>query len=163
VLFLVAFAALVMRACVIEPVRITDDSMAPLFSDGDVVFVSKLHYGVRVPGAGAMLWEWSKPKKGDLVVVDGVGDPPVSLLRRIVALPGEKVDWSTTRGGLLGADEYFVDADKKEGVVGGWQLGPVRRRAIIGKVSYTWFAKNPSKQEESKVESGEARIPQPVL
>ena len=53
-----ACLAFVMRACVVEPVRLTDDSMSSVFGDGDVAFVSKLSYGIRVPGAGWQTAAW---------------------------------------------------------------------------------------------------------
>jgi signal peptidase I len=74
-LFWVLSFALVLRACVVEPVRMTDESMAPVLQDGDVVLVSKLRYGLRIPGAGAIMVEWDPPKKGDLVVAVSFDDP----------------------------------------------------------------------------------------
>jgi signal peptidase I len=159
---LAACTALVMRACVVEPVRLTDDSMSPLFSDGDVAFVSKLRYGIRVPGAGAMLWEWAEPQKGDLVVAVSIGDPPVNLMRRISGLPGEKVVWEGKEVELK-AGEYFLRAEKEEGVMDSRNFGPVPRRSIIGKVTYAWVPKSPSKEDGSKVESEKSRTLQPVL
>jgi len=151
-LLFAACAAFVMRACVVEPVRLTDDSMAPVYSDGDVAFVSKLRYGIRVPGAGAMLWEWSPPQKGDLVVAVSVGDPPVNLMRRIGAVPGEKVTFEGKEV-VLKRGEYFLLAEKSEGVMDSRRLGPVPRRSIIGKVTYAWFTKNPSNEAGTQVES----------
>jgi signal peptidase I len=164
-LFWVAMAALAFRACVFEPVRMTDDSMTPLLSDGDVAFVSKLRYGLRVPGAGTMLLEWSKPKKGDLVVVVSVGDPPVNLMRRISAVPGDQVTLPDGKVTTLPKGEYFVRASQPDD---GWdsrKFGPVPRQSIIGKVTHTWLAKNPSKEEGSKVESQQSnwRVLQPIL
>jgi signal peptidase I len=160
-LFFAACVAFAMRACVVEPVRLTDDSMAPVYSDGDVAFVSKLRYGIRVPGAGAMLWEWSPPQKGDLVVAVSVGDPPVNLMRRIGALPGEKVAFEGKEV-VLKPGEYFLLAEKSEGVMDSRRFGPVPRRSIIGKVTYAWFAKNPSNEDGSQVES-KPETPQPAL
>jgi len=161
----VAAAALSVRACVIEPVRLTDDSMAPLVIDGDVVFVSKLRYGIRVPGAGAMLLQWSEPKKGDLVMVVSAGDPPVNLMRRIGAVPGEKVTLPSGAQADLKPGEYFLLAEKSEGVMDSRRFGPVLRKAIVGKVTHTWFAKNSSPPEGSQVESEKSgwRILQRIL
>jgi len=161
----VALAALTVRACIVEPVRLTDDSMSPVLSDGDVAFVSKLRYGIRVPGAGAMLIEWSKPQKGDLVVVVSAGDPPVNLMRRISGEPGEKALLKNGTEIELKPGQYFLLAEQNEGVMDSRQFGPVARKAIIGRVSYTWFAKKTSNEDGSKVESGKSRwrILQPIL
>jgi signal peptidase I len=160
----VVFAAFWMRACVVEPVRMADESMVPVLADGDVALVSKLRYGLRVPGAGTMLVEWTKPKKGDLVVAVAAGDPPVDLLRRIAAVPGDKVKQSDGKEIVLKEDEYFVLAEQSEGVMDSRQFGPVLRRSIIGKATYKWI-KNSSAEASSQVESKKSawRILQPLL
>lgn len=157
--------AFVMRACVVEPVRVTDDSMLPGLVSGQVLFVSKLRYGVRVPGAGAMLAEWSPPRKGDVVVAVSVGDPPMSLVRRIAAVPGDVVTLSEGKEGTLLPGEYFLLADQGGDALDSRKIGPVPRRSIIGKVTYAWIGKNPSNGDGSQVESEKSgrRILQPVL
>jgi signal peptidase I len=153
-LFWILAAALLLRACAFESVRMTDDSMQPLLRDGDVVFVSKLRYGLRVPGAGAVMLEWSEPKKGDLVVAVSIGDPPVNLLRRITAVAGEKVTGPDGKEVTLKEGEYFLAAEQKDGM-DSRKLGPVNRKAIIGKATYVWVAKRPSTEGGNQVESPE--------
>lgn len=157
--------AFVMRACVVEPVRVTDDSMQPSLVGGQVAFVSKLRYGVRVPGAGAMLAEWSAPRKGDVVVAVAVGDPPVNIVRRIAEVPGEKVKLADGKTVALAPGEFFVLADQGGDALDSRKIGPIPRRSIIGKVSYAWITKNPSNEEGSRVESEKSgwRMLQPVL
>lgn len=161
----VIFAAFAMRACVFEPVKLTDESMVPVVAEGDMVLVSKLYYGIRVPGSGAMILEWNKPKKGDLVVAISAGEPPVDLLRRIDAVPGDKVKLPDGKEAVLKPNEFFVRAEQSEGVMDSRQFGPVLRRSIIGKATHTWFAKNPSAEAGSKVDSSKSswRILQPIL
>ena len=138
-LWIFAFA-LGLRACVVEPVRVTDESMVPVLQDGDVVLVSKLHYGLRVPGAGSILTEWRAPQKGDLVVAVAVGDPPISVLRRISAVPGDTVTMPDGKSEVLKEGEFFLAAEQKE-AADSRKLGPVSRKAIIGKATYVWLAK----------------------
>jgi signal peptidase I len=157
--------ALCLRACVFESVRMTDDSMVPVLRDGDVVFVSKLRYGMRVPGAGAIMAEWSAPRKGDLVVAVSIGDPPVNLLRRITAMPGDKVQGPDGKEITLKEGEYFLSAEQKDGA-DSRKLGPVSRKAIIGKAVYVWAAKKPIAEAGSQVESPKStalwRVLQPL-
>jgi signal peptidase I len=152
----VAALAIVLRACVLEPVRITDDSMNPVLFEGEVALVSKLVYGLRVPGAGSLIFEWGTPKKGDLVVSVGAGDPPVSVLRRIAAVPGDKVTMPNGKEGVLKIDEYFLAAEQKEGVMDSRKMGPVPRKSIVGKATYVWLAKRPSSPEGTRVESSQS-------
>lgn len=151
-LFWILALALCLRACVFESVRMTDESMQPILHDGDVVFVSKLRYGLRVPGAGAIMVEWSAPQKGDIVVAASVGDPPISLLRRITGVAGDKVLGVDGKEITLKEGEFYLAAEQKDGV-DSRKLGPVSRRTIIGKASYVWVAKRPSTDGGSQVES----------
>ena len=159
--------ALVMRSCVLEPVRTSDDSMAPQVIQGDVVLVSKVRYGIRVPGSGAMLLEWSAPKKGDLVVAVSVSDPPVNLLRRILGLPGEKITLEDGKVVEVPKGQYFLGAEQKENVMDSRQFGPVSRRAIIGKASYIWIPGNQSSSPKGgtgvESEKSARRFLQPLL
>jgi signal peptidase I len=162
-LFWFAAVALVLRACVLEPVRMTDESMSPVLQEGDVALVSKLRYGLRVPGAGSLLAEWNAPRDGDFVVAVSVGDPPVSLLRRITGVPHEKVKLPDGKELLLKEGEYFLSAEGADSM-DSRKLGPVPRKAIIGKATHIWLAKRPSAEAGSRVESPkpEWRILQPL-
>ena len=89
--FIAVMTAMLLRACVVETFRVNGSAMAPAVMGGDVIVVSKLRYGVRVPGSGSVLWNWSQPKIGDVVVLNYVGDPPMAVLRRVVGLPGQAI------------------------------------------------------------------------
>lgn len=112
-----------------------------------------------------MLLEWSQPKKGDLVVAVAIGEPPVSLLRRITAVPGEKIRLPDGQESLLQEGYFFLSSEHNENTTDSRQFGPVMRRAIIGKATHIWFpgTQNPSAGEGSKVESGKSRILQKIL
>jgi signal peptidase I len=154
---LLIFAAFSMRACVLEPVRMSDESMNPVLAEGELAFVSKLSYGLRVPGAGAMLLNWRDPQKGDLVVAVAVGDPPMNILRKVSNLPGETVKDPEGKDIVLKPSEYYLLAEQSEGVMDSRKLGPIPQRAIIGKVTYLWNAKKSSNEQHSKVESSNHR------
>ncbi len=155
-MFAVVFLALFMRGCVLEPVRVSDDAMAPNLWDGDVVLVSKLSYGLRVPGSGAVVTDWQKIEKGDLVLVADVGDPPMTGIRRVNSLPGEIVDVPAVEGGgkrRLKRDEYIVVMDQmpKEPGAANSTRALAFRRNILGKAWRIWIP------ADSKVESGKPR------
>lgn len=146
--------ALLVRACVLEPVRISDDAMAPGLWEGDVIFISKLSFGLRVPGPGAVIADWSAIRRGDIVLVSEAGEPPMTVIRRIAALPGDAVEFSAARGGAraLQSGEYLVSMDQKPKDMGDQDMRIlVPRQAIVGKAWRIWIP------AESKVESGEPR------
>jgi signal peptidase I len=107
------FIALCIRWPVAEPFKIPSGSMEPTlhgdpgFLRGDRIFVNKHAYGIRYPFNGfrfpftskplwyadSMLWEGADPERWDIAVFKSVepGAAHDTLVKRIVALPGEKV------------------------------------------------------------------------
>lgn len=66
-------------------------SMKPTIQEGDRVVVNKLAYDLKVPFTTIGIFKWDDPHRGDIVVlfspVDGV-----RLVKRVVAVPGDKVE-----------------------------------------------------------------------
>lgn len=122
--------ALAIRQFIVEPFRIPSGSMFPTLLIGDHLFVNKLAYGPRIPFTDIRLPGLSEPTRGDVVVFE-VGRPgprimPVDLapegapsedfVKRLVGLPGDRIDWREgqlfVNGELLTVDvtpEFFVD------------------------------------------------------
>ncbi|MBI5549501.1 MAG: signal peptidase I [Deltaproteobacteria bacterium] len=65
-------------------------SMLPTVHLGDHVVVNKLAYGLRVPFTHVFLHEGDAPARGDVVVLESPEDGIV-LLKRVIALPGDRV------------------------------------------------------------------------
>ena len=65
-------------------------SMHPTLLDGDVVFINKLAYGLRVPFTFARVAQWSDPQRGDIVVCFKPTDG-TRLVKRVVAVPGDTI------------------------------------------------------------------------
>jgi signal peptidase I len=66
-------------------------SMKPTIQEGDRVVVNKLAYDLKVPFTTINIVKWDDPERGDIVVlfspVDGT-----RLVKRVVAIPGDKVE-----------------------------------------------------------------------
>ena len=66
-------------------------SMKPTIQEGDRVVVNKLAYDLKVPFTTIDIVKWDDPERGDIVVlfspVDGT-----RLVKRVVAIPGDKVE-----------------------------------------------------------------------
>lgn len=62
----------------IQPIRVSGISMAPSYRDGESKFVNKLAYRM------------APPRRGDVVAIRDAGRQ-VLLLKRVIALPGEKI------------------------------------------------------------------------
>ena len=66
-------------------------SMQPTILCGDVVFINKLAYDLRVPFTTARLAHWAEPARGDIVVCFAPDDG-TRLVKRVVGQPGDTIE-----------------------------------------------------------------------
>ena len=90
--FPVAFIVLVVRAFIFEPFRIPSDSMMPTLLDGDFIVVNKYAYGLRLPIVNRKFVDTGTPQRGDVVVFRYPPDPSTNYIKRLVGLPGDRVE-----------------------------------------------------------------------
>jgi signal peptidase I len=84
--------ALFIRAFVVQAFKIPSSSMEPTLLVGDHILVSKFIYGIRIPFTGIKVFEWNKPKRGDVVVFIFPLDRSKDFIKRVIGTEGEKVD-----------------------------------------------------------------------
>jgi signal peptidase I len=89
--FPVALVVLVLRSFVFEPFRIPSDSMMPTLLDGDFIIVNKYAYGLRLPVINKKIVPIGEPQRGDVVVFRYPPDPSINYIKRLVGLPGDRV------------------------------------------------------------------------
>ncbi len=114
------------RTFAYEPFNIPSGSMIPTLLIGDYLFVSKTAYGYSrysfpgglVPVEGR-IWE-GEPKRGEVVVFRPPGEPEVDFIKRVIGLPGDRIQVSN---GILHINgqpvqrqqiEDYVDPDRPE-------------------------------------------------
>ena len=138
-------AVVLIRQYVLLPIRVVGISMEPTFHDGQLRLVSRLAY------------RSSTPQRGDVVSIRLAGKR-LLLLKRIIGLPGEKIEikqgvvlvngqpldepylklhrapWDYTSEPLQ-ADEYFVVGDNRSMDRDDHYFGKVKRERILGKVA----------------------------
>jgi signal peptidase I len=66
-------------------------SMNPTILDGDLIYVNKVAYDLRIPLTMHRLAHWAEPERGDIVVCLSPEDG-VRLVKRVVAKPGDTVE-----------------------------------------------------------------------
>lgn len=87
-----AALALLLRGAVLEPFLVRSGAMAPTLLPGDVLVVTRLAYGVRLPFTSLTLLSLPPPRRGDVVVFADPTDRSRLLVKRVVGLPGEVVE-----------------------------------------------------------------------
>jgi signal peptidase I len=131
---------------VLVPIRIEGISMSPTYRDGAINAINKLAY------------QRHPPRRGDVVGIRYAGQK-VMLLKRIIALPGERVaihagtvyidgeplredylqrppaPWNCAEV-VLEPDEFFVIGDNRQMPDRQHLFGKADRRRIIGKVLF---------------------------
>lgn len=88
-MFLMLFG--IFRTAVADWNPIPSASMHPNLLEGDVVFVNRLAYNVKVPLTDIVISPTGEPQRGDIVTFSS----PVNgtrLIKRIIALPGDRVE-----------------------------------------------------------------------
>jgi len=90
--FPVAFIVLLVRAFIFEPFRIPSDSMMPTLLDGDFIVVNKFAYGLRWPVLNEKFIDTGTPQRGDVVVFRYPPNPSVNYIKRLVGLPGDRIE-----------------------------------------------------------------------
>ena len=85
------FMFCVFRTAVADWNPVPSGSMRPTIQEGDVIFVNRLAYDLKLPLTDIMLAHLGQPSRGDIVTfhspVDGT-----RLLKRLVAVPGDTVE-----------------------------------------------------------------------
>lgn len=148
------FALLVIFFIVIflyQPVKVEGGSMEPGLEDQERIFINKLVY------------RWEGISRGDIVVFRYPRDPRKSFIKRVIALPGDRVRISYghvyVNGKLLQEDyvpeefldtrsypdtaipeySYFVLGDHRSMSNDSREFGPVPRSYIYGKAVFGYW------------------------
>lgn len=89
--FLVIFVLIPMKSSFADWNWVPTGSMNPTILEGDLVYVNKLAYDLRVPLTLHRLKTWGDPQKGDIVVLFSPEDN-IRLVKRVIGTPGDKIE-----------------------------------------------------------------------
>ncbi|HEX9664397.1 MAG TPA: signal peptidase I [Patescibacteria group bacterium] len=136
------------RYFLIQPFYVKGASMEPNFFDHEYLVIDEISY------------RFKEPQRGEIVVFKYPRDPSQYFIKRIIGLPGDKVEIkdgrvyvgnlkldesaylnpeTKTLGDLvitLEGDEYFLLGDNRNFSLDSRSFGPVKKSFIIGR---TWF------------------------
>jgi len=117
IVFLCLFG--VFRTAVADWNPIPSSSMHPNLLEGDVVFVNRLAYDLKVPLTDIVVSHLGDPVRGDVVTFASPKDG-TRLIKRIVAVPGDVVEMRNEQLIINGkAAQYEVLDETRESLPGG--------------------------------------------
>ncbi|MBI4123590.1 MAG: signal peptidase I [Betaproteobacteria bacterium] len=100
--FPVILIVFLLRSFLVEPFKIPSSSMVPTLLVGDFILVNKFSYGIRLPVANRKVLELGSPGRGDVMVFRYPEDPSLDYIKRVVGLPGDRVEVRNKRLSING-------------------------------------------------------------
>ena len=152
-LVLSVFIALIVILFLYQPVRVEGTSMMPALVDQERIFINKFSYRLGITGVS----------RGDTVVFWFPGDTSKSYIKRVIGIPGDRVEISSGRVFVNGEElaepyvpndyrdrvsmdrltvpegEYFVLGDHRSSSNDSRTWGTVARHFIYGKAVFSYW------------------------
>ncbi len=146
-----AIASVLIITFLYQPVRVEGTSMLPRLEDRDRLFINKFVYHI------------SAIERGDVVVFHYPRDPEKSYIKRVIALPGDRVridrgivwlngkplienyvpeeyrDSRSYAEMVVPDDTYFMMGDHRSISSDSREFGPVERSLIYGKAVFVYW------------------------
>jgi signal peptidase I len=150
-LLIATVASVVMITFLYQPVRVEGTSMLPRLEDRDRLFINKFVYHI------------SAIERGDVVVFRYPRDPEKSYIKRVIALPGDRIridrgtvwlngkplkeeyvparyrDSRSLPEMVVPDDCYFMMGDHRSISSDSREFGPVNRDLIYGKAVFVYW------------------------
>ena len=149
-LFPVILIVFLLRSFLFEPFKIPSGSMVPTLLVGDLILVSKFHYGVRLPVLNKKIIDNHPVARGDVMVFRYPSDPRLDYIKRVVGLPGDEVAYlnqklsingkpvpTTAQGDFFEADSLRYEPQFNE------TLGEVQHKILVNPTRQAYFGADP--------------------
>jgi signal peptidase I len=121
-----------LQAFLLKSFMIISDSLEPTLHVGDALFINKALYGARVPFTNIRTPAIRDPRHSDLVVFRGIEEPVLTIVKRVIGVPGDTLQMrhdSLFRNGEYVPEPYVRHVDPTVGMdhaqrlrSRGWQL-----------------------------------------
>ena len=100
--FPVILIVFLLRSFLFEPFKIPSGSMIPTLLIGDFILVNKFTYGIRLPVINKKIVDLGIPERGDVMVFRYPEDPSLDYIKRVMALPGDRIEYKNKRVSVNG-------------------------------------------------------------
>ena len=98
-----------------------------------------------LPGDWALAVSGRRVGTGDVVVVEHPGRPGYEMVKRVTAVPGQRVGERT-----LDHDEYWIEGDRADASTDSRHFGPVRREHLKARVLLVYWPKERRRRSASR-------------
>jgi signal peptidase I len=146
-----AVASILIITFLYQPVRVEGTSMLPRLEDSDRLFINKFVYRI------------SAIERGDVVVFHYPRDPEKSYIKRVIAVPGDRLridrgvvwingkrqvenyvpeefrDFKSVAETMIPPDSYYMMGDHRSISSDSREFGPVERSLIYGKAVFVYW------------------------
>ncbi|MDD4036087.1 MAG: signal peptidase I [Bacilli bacterium] len=140
---------IILRTFVVTPAQVIGSSMEPTLYNSEIIILNKIHYKL------------SNIKRFDIVVIKM--DNEKALIKRVIGLPGEKVEYKDNKLYINGeyvpedmtlndetydyilnydkipANKYFVMGDNRNNTLDSRIIGLIDEDNIVGKTNFVFF------------------------
>jgi nickel-type superoxide dismutase maturation protease len=89
-----------------------------------------------MPGDWALAVTGRRARRGHVVVVEHPGRPGYEMVKRVTAVPGERVGER-----MLDDDEFWIEGDRADASTDSRHFGPVRREHLKARVLLVYWPK----------------------
>lgn len=114
--------ALFIRTFIVQAFKIPSSSMEPTLQVGDHILVSKFIYGVKIPFTQKKLFEYQRPKRGDVIVFVFPMDRSKDFIKRVIGVEGDRID--------IEGDKIFLNGKRMDDPWGYYQTQNSWRRSL---------------------------------
>jgi signal peptidase I len=102
------------RSAVADWNDVPSGSMRPTVLEGERVFINRAAYDLKFPFTTWRLAQWSDPSRGDIVVLYSPHDG-ARLLKRVVGVPGDRIEMKDNRLIVNGATAVYRETATADG------------------------------------------------
>ena len=111
-LFFIVFVVIPVKSSLADWNWVPTGSMNPTILEGDLIFVNKIAYDLRIPLTMHRLARWSDPVRGDIVICFSPEDG-VRLVKRVIGLPGETIEMRSNTLFINGESVGYTKISRK--------------------------------------------------